>query len=49
MMIATIASLEAITPKMIVPVKSGLGWEEEEEEEVAAADVALKAAVSNLG
>jgi hypothetical protein len=41
MMIATIASLEAITPKMIVPVKSGL--------EVAAADVALKAAVSNLG
>jgi hypothetical protein len=48
-MIAMTARTEAITPKMMVPVKSGLGWEEEEEEEVAAAGVALKAAVSNSG
>jgi hypothetical protein len=47
-MIAMTARTEAITPKMMVPVKSGLGWEEEEEE-VAAAGVALKAAVSNSG
>lgn len=43
-MIAMIASTEAITPKMMVPVKSGLGSEEEEEEDCAADDVALKAA-----
>jgi hypothetical protein len=47
MMIAMTARTEAITPKMMVPVKSGLGWEEEEE--AAAAGVALKAAVSNSG
>ena len=45
-MIAMTARTEAITPKMMVPVKLGLDWEEEE---VAAAGVALKAAVSNSG
>jgi hypothetical protein len=37
MMMAIIASTEAITPKMMVPVKSGLG----SEEEFTAVDVAL--------
>jgi hypothetical protein len=47
MMIAMIARTEAITPKMMVPVKSGLGWEEEE---FAAVDVvALKAAALSSG
>jgi hypothetical protein len=38
MMMAIIASTEAITPKIMVPVKSGLG---SEEEEVTVVDVVL--------
>jgi hypothetical protein len=37
MMMAIIASTDAITPKMMVPVKSGLG----SEEEVTVVDVVL--------
>jgi hypothetical protein len=45
MTMAIIASTEAITPKIMVPVKSGLG----SEEEVTVVDVALlKAAALSL-
>jgi hypothetical protein len=44
MMMAIIASTEAITPKMMVTVESGLG----SEEEFAVVDVALKAATLAL-
>jgi hypothetical protein len=47
MMMAIIASTEAITPKMMVPVKSGLGSEAEEFTVVDAA--LLKAAALELG